>query len=110
LRNADAIVDGHFVEPHQRNMPFSEMLDWLLSRRKAKDGCVRYVQSQNGNLCGEFEPLRHDVSELDWATECLGTARAMLTPGENPDASNIWIGNEESTTSVHLGMKHFSCS
>jgi len=74
-------------------MPFSEMLDWLLSRRKAKDGCVRYVQSQNGNLSGEFELLRNDVSELDWATDCFG---------EKPDASNIWIGNEESTTSVHL--------
>jgi hypothetical protein len=60
-------------------MQFCAMLDWLLLRRKEKQGCVRYVQSQNGNLLGEFEPLRKDVCELDWATECFGiTATALL--------------------------------
>jgi hypothetical protein len=53
-------------------MPFSEMLDWILSRKEKKQGCVRYVQSQNGNLRDEFERLQKDVCELDWATECFG--------------------------------------
>lgn len=55
-------------------MPFSEMLDWLLSRQKSKDrvGNIRYVQSQNGNLSDEFERLRPDILELGWAHECFG--------------------------------------
>jgi len=64
-------VDGYFVEPYLNRIPFSEMLDWLLSRRE-KSGCVRYVQSQNGNMTGEFERLRGDVRELEWATEYFG--------------------------------------
>jgi hypothetical protein len=71
--NADSIVDGFFVEPHQNTIPFSEMLDWLLSRRLSdRRGPVRYVQSQNGNLLDEFDQLRADVYELDWAKECFG--------------------------------------
>lgn len=49
------------------------MLDWLLSRHLSdRKGPVRYVQSQNGNLLGEFDRLRDDVYELDWANECFG--------------------------------------
>lgn len=63
------------------------MLDWLSSRRSNPDsGCIRYVQSQNGNLSNEFEPLREDVAELDWATECFGTP--PLTYGSK-DQGNI---------------------
>jgi hypothetical protein len=73
-RKADSIVDGFFVEPYQNELLFSHMLDWLSSRRNNPDSsCIRYVQSQNGNLLGEFEPLREDVAELEWATECFGT-------------------------------------
>jgi len=71
--HADSIVDGHFVEPHQSTIPFTEMLSWLSSRKGGeRKGPVRYVQSQNGNLSGEFERLRVDISELEWANECIG--------------------------------------
>lgn len=79
FRNADSIVDGYFVEPHQNTIPFSEMLDWLVSRKAAhRKGPVRYVQSQNGNLSGEFERLRDDVPKLDWATECFGISKRLF--------------------------------
>ena len=113
--HADSIVKGHFVEPHQNIIPFTEMLTWLSSRKGGeRKGPVRYVQSQNGNLSGEFEWLRVDISELEWANECIGIRIRDCTHtslGEKPDASNIWIGNEESTTSLHLGrslMNHRS--
>jgi hypothetical protein len=75
VRNADAIVDGHFVEPHQEVIAFSEMIEWLMGRRTRKDGSepVRYVQSQNGNLDRDYRILRRDVRELEWANDCLGT-------------------------------------
>lgn len=82
------------------------MLTWLSSRKSGeRRGPVRYVQSQNGNLSGEFERLRKDVCELEWANECIGkhSSKLFIMLGEKPDASNIWIGNEESTTSLHLG-------
>jgi hypothetical protein len=87
------------------------MLDWLKSRHRSKErtGPVRYVQSQNGNLATEFTKLRQDVRQLSWANEGLGhlTFQSLyLTVGEAPDASNIWIGNEESVTSLHSGIKH----
>jgi hypothetical protein len=78
-RNADSIVDGNFVEPCQNIMPFGEMLNWLLSRKKGdRKGPVRYIQSQNGNLQGDFERLRNDICELGWATECIGISALQL--------------------------------
>lgn len=74
-------MDGYFVEPHQNTMPFSEMLDWLLSRKDVNPkGPIRYVQSQNGNLSGDFKRLKSDIQELDWANECFGsTNRPVLS-------------------------------
>jgi len=72
--HADSIVDNYFVEPHQVTMAFTDMLDWLISRRQlnARKAPVRYVQSQNGNLATEFRKLGEDVRELAWANECFG--------------------------------------
>jgi peptidyl-lysine (3S)-dioxygenase / protease len=95
VRQADSIVDGYFVEPHLRTVAFDEILDWLRQRQAGENGgSVRYVQSQNDNLNGEFINLREDVCELEWANEYFD---------DTPDACNIWIGNEESSTSYHLG-------
>jgi len=65
---------------------------------------VHYLQSQNGNVYSstpgtdeecEFAPLRKDIpKDVSWATEAFGLS---------PDAVNIWIGNEQSVTSVHSG-------
>lgn len=54
------------------------MLDWLSRPPNAPGAsCIRYVQSQNGNLSGEFESLKGDVAELDWATDCFGTLASL---------------------------------
>ena len=72
--HADSIVDDYFVEPHQATMAFTDMLNWLISRRRLnkREGPVRYVQLQNGNLATEFTKLGEDVRELSWANECFG--------------------------------------
>jgi hypothetical protein len=73
VRNADSIKEGYFVEPYQNTMLLSEMVDWIVSRKTGdRNGPVRYVQSQNGNLRGEFKRLYEDVCELEWANECIG--------------------------------------
>jgi hypothetical protein len=63
------------------------------------------VQSQNGNLSTEFQNLQQDVHDLDWANEYFGSLLGVhkANSGEPPDASNVWIGNDESVTSIHLG-------
>jgi hypothetical protein len=55
-------------------MSFSEMLDWLESRKSGdRKGPIRYVQSQNDNLHQEFPRLAIDIRQLDWANDCFGS-------------------------------------
>jgi peptidyl-lysine (3S)-dioxygenase / protease len=106
-RKADSVVDGYFVEPHSRKMPFGDFMDWLLSRRThPRKGPIRYVQTQNNNLMSEFQPLQEDLSKLTWAAEYFGIFSRLfelIYLDGMLDASNVWIGNEESVTSLHLG-------
>ncbi|RKP09052.1 cupin-like domain-containing protein [Thamnocephalis sphaerospora] len=65
---------------------------WWARLRQQYPG-VHYVQSQNGNLAGEFAPLAADVpASVDFATEALG---------KEPDAVNFWMGTGRSVTSLH---------
>ncbi|GAA5841377.1 hypothetical protein JCM9279_000631 [Rhodotorula babjevae] len=93
--NADAIVDGAFVEPANVKMPLSSLLDRLHEEEGDDEATspVFYLQSQNGNLAGEYEPLRDDVGE--------GPAFAREVFGQAPDVANIWIGGRRSKTSLH---------
>jgi hypothetical protein len=53
------------------------------------------LQHQQDNLRQQLPQLLPDVEEqLGWATEALGCP---------PDAVNVWIGDERSTTSFHKG-------
>ena len=55
---------------------------------------ILYLQQQNSNLAApEFRQLHRDVElDMPWANEIFGGS---------PDASNLWIGNDCSTTSFH---------
>ena len=44
------------------------------------------------SMAEEFPELMPDISELDWATEAFGAP---------PEATNLWIGGDESVTSFH---------
>ncbi|CAN7998216.1 unnamed protein product [Ixodes hexagonus] len=88
---ADAVRDGMFVMPEERQMPFAEFLD-ILERRDDSRG-VFYVQKQNSNFTGEFERLADDVdADVAWATAAFGRA---------PDAVNFWMGDARAVTSMH---------
>jgi hypothetical protein len=81
ISNADSVVSGYFVEPNQIKILFNEMLEWLRSRKSGdKHGPVRYIQSQNSNLTGEFEMLKRDIDELTWANECFGIISSEIKP------------------------------
>lgn len=123
---ADAITRGpdgglYFVEPAVETMTMKEFLETLDPHGSPSPStAIHYLQSQNGNLFpplgngsenkSEFEPLARDVpNDIPWCTEALG---------QNPDAVNLWIGDERSITSIHSdpyenvytvirGIKHF---
>jgi len=100
-RNADSIVnvDGveHFVKPYTSSEPFSSFMDYLRSRHmnasSTPPSIIKYAQSQDGNLSGEFAALVSDLPpSLAFADSALLSA---------PDAVNVWIGNSDSTSALH---------
>ncbi|ORX96867.1 hypothetical protein K493DRAFT_314303 [Basidiobolus meristosporus CBS 931.73] len=86
---ADAVVDDqYFVMPYETRKKFSEFVHEL----ENKEG-IQYIQSQNGNLNGDYRLLQEDVPEdIEWATSALD---------KKPDAVNFWMGDTRSTTSMH---------
>ena len=100
--NADALVSvGRessepkvFLQPASQQCTMSELLDSLaLCQDSKKAAPVCYLQSQNSNLTTTpLGPLLEDLPRnFDFAEDILG----------EPDARNIWIGDERSVTSVH---------
>ncbi|XP_071955102.1 bifunctional peptidase and (3S)-lysyl hydroxylase Jmjd7-like [Antedon mediterranea] len=106
---ADAINDGYFVMPEERQMKMDDFLD-TLSEDSSSNG-VFYLQKQNSNLTTELSCLMPDVDDhISWATEALGKL---------PDAVNFWLGDKRAVTSMHKdhyenlycvisGEKHFT--
>jgi peptidyl-lysine (3S)-dioxygenase / protease len=78
-----------FLQPASDQQTVTHLLDVL--SKKVEPVC--YLQSQNSNLTTTaLEPLLEDLPiNFDFAEEVLG----------DPDARNIWIGDDRSTTSVH---------
>ncbi|KAJ1928902.1 hypothetical protein IWQ60_001645 [Tieghemiomyces parasiticus] len=103
---ADAVVDDtYFVEPYQTRLPFREIVDLFEQRSRRSDQSTLdpasahlqdyhyYVQSQNGNLAGDFRVLEADVpADIPFATAALEA---------RPDAVNFWMGQASSVTSLH---------
>ncbi|KAK3270218.1 hypothetical protein CYMTET_21374 [Cymbomonas tetramitiformis] len=111
----DAVVEtpsgDFFVTPEERAMPFKAFVELLHASRSDPTHGVPYVQHQNGSFISEFSELLEDADEeLSWASEALAL---------QPDAVNIWIGDERAVTSMHkdhyenlyavvAGQKHFT--
>jgi peptidyl-lysine (3S)-dioxygenase / protease len=94
--NADALVAAGtdagrkvFLQPANQQWSITKLFDALEQRKTP----VCYLQSQNSNLTTTpLEPLLSDLPKnFDFAAEVLG----------QPDACNIWLGDERSVTSVH---------
>ncbi|CAM9666830.1 unnamed protein product [Ectocarpus fasciculatus] len=119
-----------FVKPEERRMKFETFVSTLLTEAAAKAGdessstrgCttgggggqgegVPYLSHQNDSLRQEFPGLMEDVEPF------LALAREAF--GNEPDAVNLWIGDDRSLSAVHKdhyenmycvvrGEKHFT--
>jgi len=82
-----------FVTPLCEPMTMGEFFSLLASSKEDESKGVPYVQHQNSNFREEYHELWGDVDEeIGFATEAFGC---------QPDAVNIWIGDERSVTSFH---------
>lgn len=104
-----------FAKPHEEDQLFEEFLDFVIAQAKSLPKSdhsteVRYAQTQNDNLRHEYESLYSEVPPS------IPFARIALQ--QEPDAVNLWIGNDRSTTALHrdnyenvyvqiAGQKHF---
>eukprot|EP00472_Partenskyella_glossopodia_P001957 CAMPEP_0197519536 /NCGR_PEP_ID=MMETSP1318-20131121/4804_1 /TAXON_ID=552666 /ORGANISM="Partenskyella glossopodia, Strain RCC365" /LENGTH=366 /DNA_ID=CAMNT_0043070565 /DNA_START=58 /DNA_END=1158 /DNA_ORIENTATION=- len=79
-----------FVEPSKHKLPFQTFAQLLKSRKK---GLVTYLQHQNSNFSTEFKGLKNDIQPIRFAAESFGDIE--------PDAVNIWIGDDRSVSSLH---------
>ncbi|KAF3942497.1 hypothetical protein ABW19_dt0206003 [Dactylella cylindrospora] len=98
--NADSIVeqDGveYFVKPHTSHLPFTPFLTTLTSTTTSPTPprTILYAQSQDSNLTSEYTSLASDIpSTIPWASIALDQPL--------PDATNLWIGNQWSVSSLH---------
>ncbi|KAK0230743.1 cupin-like domain-containing protein [Armillaria fumosa] len=110
---ADAITVGpdgasYFVEPHVELMSMRDLLSKLDGdiTGSVETSEAYYLQSQNGNVYSatyfsdntandfsEFDVLRRDIpNDVPWCSEAFN---------KHPDAVNLWIGDSNSTTSIH---------
>ncbi|CAM9165656.1 unnamed protein product [Ectocarpus sp. 12 AP-2014] len=114
-----------FVKPEERRMKFEAFVSTLLKEAEAKagdessstrtsggvGGGVPYLSHQNDSLRQEFPGLMEDVKPF------LALAREAF--GNEPDAVNLWIGDDRSLSAVHKdhyenmycvvrGEKHFT--
>ena len=109
---ADALAPLHsslcFASAHVQHVPFPEALSLISNSEPHK--LVAYAQQQNDCFRSEYSSLAADCDpHLGWATEAIGS---------EPEAVNLWIGNQHSQTSFHkdhyenlyavvTGEKHF---
>jgi len=68
---ADAVCQGVFVTPAERQMKFSQFLD-IIDHKAPTNGVV-YIQKQNSNFTEEFAELSDDVDlQMTWASQTFG--------------------------------------
>eukprot|EP00929_Paragymnodinium_shiwhaense_P003128 TRINITY_DN103535_c0_g1_i1.p1 TRINITY_DN103535_c0_g1~~TRINITY_DN103535_c0_g1_i1.p1 ORF type:complete len:405 (-),score=95.85 TRINITY_DN103535_c0_g1_i1:288-1406(-) len=85
--------DGRFVKPVEQRMKFRDFLSNLRKGGSATDG-VPYVSQQNDSLRQELPALLEDVPD------CIKLAAEAFE--NEPDAINLWIGDERSVSTCHL--------
>lgn len=85
-----------FAMPHDEKMSFSTFCELMRRRKEFSDAPINYIQFQNSNFEEEFlSCLEHDIdpdSAFDFVKEVFQT---------EPDAVNIWIGENRSVSSLH---------
>lgn len=80
-----------FVMPEERDMPLAEFLN-LLEDHEGFDG-VPYLSHQNDSLRDQFPGLFDEVPP--------GMELAVEAFGNEPEAVNIWIGDDRAVSTMH---------
>ena len=97
---SDALMYDCMVRGERRTMCMNDFLDRIEGKEDKKEygkweekevETVYYLSEQNASFEKEFGEMSEDVQVLDWANEALGI----------PDAVNIWIGDDNSVSSLH---------
>ncbi|KAL9643980.1 hypothetical protein ABK040_005448 [Willaertia magna] len=107
---ADAVNEGLFVKPMEVKMNFKQFVGLLIGNKKdnkeitnkfpmesfngmTSENTIFYAQHQNSSLTKEYIELIEDVPDcLEFAVKSFNNL---------PDAVNIWIGDSNSTSSLH---------
>lgn len=104
-----------FVLPDEVRMTFRELFEiFQESSKGSKSNTIAYLQSQNSNLTGTKEDESGDLSVLlkdvlpesddstpFYTTKCGSYQWADEALDCEPEATNLWIGTEQSKTSMH---------
>lgn len=83
----------YFVYPAEVQMSMPAFLE-LITSPKSPDDAVPYLSSQNSNMTEYFPELLDDI-------DAAGLPLGNNAFGACPEAINIWIGDERSTSSLH---------
>jgi jumonji domain-containing protein 7 len=86
---ADSIQGNRFVLPFESQMPIADFFNLLQDK---KSNVIPYIQKQCSSLVQEYASVEEDVFELPWTNQVFSS---------EPDAVNIWIGDERSISSLH---------
>ena len=99
---ADAVNNGLFVMPEERQMTVGQFLD-ILEAPGSTPG-VFYVQKQNSNLTEEFQSVMGDVeTEPAWATEVFGEPalyHLLQAVAQSSSFVASWIKSERADIAV----------
>ncbi|KAI3634294.1 hypothetical protein MIR68_007898 [Amoeboaphelidium protococcarum] len=93
---ADCVISGPNDElmlalPYETRVKFSEAIKMIKESRRGQK--VAYIQSQNDNIHSEFNAIRDCIHE-----NVPVVADVMES---SPEAINLWIGSEQSISSLH---------
>jgi len=85
---------GFFVKPCEERMPFREFWETMTQTDNSHSSDVLYLSRQNDSLRAEFPQLMKDVPPV--------VPLALEAFGCEPEAVNLWIGDDRSVSSCHM--------
>ncbi|KAN0032455.1 hypothetical protein ACTFIV_006351 [Dictyostelium citrinum] len=89
----DPTSEKVFCKPYEKKIKFQEYIKHS-KKTNIQEKLAYYIQYQNNSLNVEYEKLLNDIDEsvIDFAKEAFGS---------NIDATNFWMGQDKSISSLH---------
>jgi peptidyl-lysine (3S)-dioxygenase / protease len=89
--NGEILTTEHFVYPAEAEM---SLHDFYILLESQNPNCIPYLSQQNDNL-------RQDLSELMDDIDLFVPIAQQVFGTDEPEAVNLWIGDERSVSSMH---------